>query len=131
MGEVRIFPYDSANGLNTIDVLNTLKTEFPFHPMTLIWDGAPYHRSQIVKDAAATLDLKIEPLPGYSPDLMPVEHLWHWLRSDVTYHTCYEHQSDLIEQVSAFQQRINVSPNTVTDRLWVTTHLKPDEDSSC
>lgn len=36
LGEVRIFPYDTANGLNTIDVLNTLKTEFPFHPITLI-----------------------------------------------------------------------------------------------
>ncbi|BAZ02724.1 transposase [Tolypothrix tenuis PCC 7101] len=128
LGEVRIFPYDTANGLNTIDVLNTLKTEFPFHPMTLIWDGAPYHRSQSVKDAAATLDIKIEPLPAYSPDFMPVEHLWQWLRSDVTYHACYEHQSDLIEQVSAFQQRINASPNTVADRLWVTTHLKPNEE---
>lgn len=128
LGEVRIFPYDSANGLNTIDVLNTLKTEFPFQPITLIWDGAPYHRSQIVKDAAAALDIKVEPLPAYSPDFMPVEHLWQWLRSDVTYHTCYERQSDLIEQVLAFQQRINACPNTVADRLWVTTHLKHDEE---
>lgn len=128
LGEVRIFPYDSANGLNTIDVLNALKAEFPNHPMTLIWDGAPYHRSQIVKNAAATLDMKVEPLPAYSPDFMPVEHLWQWLRSDVTYHTCYERQSDLIEQVSAFQQQINACPNTVADRLWVTTHLKPDEE---
>jgi transposase len=128
LGEVRIFPNDTANGLNTIDVLNALKTEFPNHPMTLIWDGAPYHRSQIVKDAAATLGIKIEPLPSYSPDFLPVEHLWQWLRQDITYHTCYERPSDLIEQVSAFQQQINASPNTVADRLWVTTHLKPDEE---
>jgi transposase len=66
---------DTANGLNTIDVLNTLKAEFPFDPMTLIWDGAPYHRSHLVKDAAAALDIKVEPLPGYSPDFMPVEHM--------------------------------------------------------
>jgi transposase len=72
--------------------------------------------------------MKVEPLPGYSPDFMPVEHLWQWLREDVIYHTCYERQSDLIEQVSVFQQRINACPNTVADRLWVTTHLKPDEE---
>lgn len=42
--------------------------------------------------------------------------------------TCYLAQSDLIEQVSAFQQRINACPNTVADRLWVTTNLKPDEE---
>ncbi|MGI2909309.1 transposase [Tolypothrix sp. VBCCA 56010] len=82
----------------------------------MIWNGAPYHRSQIVLDAAAALDMKVEPLPSYSPDFMPVEHLWQWLRSDVTYHTCYLAQSDLIEQVSAFEQRINACPNTVADR---------------
>lgn len=61
-------------------------------------------------------DILVEPLPAYSPDFMPVEHLWQWLRSDITYHACYERQSDLIEQVSAFQQRINACPNTVADR---------------
>jgi hypothetical protein len=29
------------------------------------------------------------PLPGDSPDLMPVEALWRWLREDVTYHHCH------------------------------------------
>jgi transposase len=47
-----------------------------------IWDGA-------VRDAAARLNIAIVPLPGYSPDLMPVEPLWRWLREDVTYHHCH------------------------------------------
>jgi hypothetical protein len=45
------------NGLNIIDVLKTIKTEFPNDSITLIWDFSPYHRSQIVKDL-------VEPLPG-------------------------------------------------------------------
>ncbi len=103
LGEVRKIPDDTANGLNTIDVLNTLKAEFQNDPMTLIWNGASYHRSHIAKDAVAVLDLKVEPLPDYSPDFMPVEHPWQWLREDVTYYTCHERQSYLIEQVSVFQ----------------------------
>lgn len=128
LGEVRIFPSQTANGLNTIDVLKTLKAEFPFDPIdfNLGWGSLSSLTNCTI--AVATLDIKVEPLPAYSPDFMPVEHLWQWLRSDVTYHTCYEHQSDLIEQVSAFQQRINACPNTVADRLWVTTNLKPDEE---
>jgi hypothetical protein len=34
---------------------------------------------------------------------MPVEHLWAWLREDVTYHTCYETEEQLSGQVELFQ----------------------------
>ena len=96
--------------------------------MTLIWDGAPYHRCEEVKTAAAEQEIDLEPLPTYSPDFMPVEHLWQWLREDVTYHTCYEREVDLIAQVKQFEDRINAEPNEIADRLRVTTHLKPEEE---
>ncbi len=44
----------------------------------LIWDGAGFHRSgQLVCPANVTL-LR---LPPYSPELNPIENLWHDLRS--------------------------------------------------
>ena len=128
LAQVRIFPYQSANQLTTVDMLKKLRTEFPEQPIKLIWDGAPYHRAQLVQAAAEVLEVAIEPLPTYSPDFMPVEHLWHWLREDVTYHTCYDQKADLIAQVERFQQRINAEPTAIVDRLWVTTHLKHDEE---
>jgi transposase len=128
LGQVRIFPYDTANQFNTVDMLGKLRAEFPGMPIKMVWDGAPYHRAQLVKEAATTLDIGLEPLPGYSPDFMPVEHLWHWLREDVTYHTCYDRKADLIAQVEQFQRRINADPFALSDRLWVTTHLKPEEE---
>lgn len=88
LGEVRIFPYDKAEQFNTIEVLKRLRVEFPTTPIRLVWDGAPYHRAQQVKDAAVGLEIDLKPLPAYSLDFMPVEHLWQWLREDVTYHTC-------------------------------------------
>ena len=64
------------------------------------------------------------PLPAYSPDFMPVEHLWQWLREDVTYHTCYQTKADeLIEHATDFARRLNANPIAVAERLWVTTHL--------
>lgn len=128
LGEVRIFPYDTANGLNTIEILKSLKAEFPDRVMNLVWDGAPYHRSQIVKDAAQEQEIHLQPLSADSPDFMPVEHLWQWLREDVTYHTCYQHPSDLIQAVDDFQHRINRSPISLADRLWVKNHLDPEEE---
>lgn len=96
--------------------------------MNLVWDGAPYNRSQIVQDAAKELEINLQPLSAYSHDFMPFEHLWQWLREDVTYHTCYLSQVDLIQAVSHFQHHINLDPISLADRLWVKNHLDPDEE---
>lgn len=126
LGETRIVPYDCANGANTIDMFHRLRGEFPTLKITVVWDGAPYHRAQQVTAEAETWGIHLEPLPGYSPDFMPVEHLWQWLCEDVTYHTCYNTKQSLIDQVANFKKRINASPNEVADRLWVQTHLDPE-----
>ena len=102
--------------------------EFPDRKITVIWDQAPYHRALSVKMAAATLDIAIEPLPSYSPDFMPVEHLWRWLREDVTYHTCYPTKQKLIQQVNQFVDNINLDPFSISDRLWAQNHLEPEEE---
>src|SRR4051794_38256479 len=86
-GPVRIWPYDRASDDHTIDVLRRLRAEIPPGRLIVLWDGAPYHRAKTVWAAPASLDIHLEPLPGYSPDLMAVEPLWRWLREDVTYCT--------------------------------------------
>jgi transposase len=51
-GQVRIWPYPRANGAHTIDVLHRLRAEIPHGSLSLIWDGAPYHRAKAVWSAA-------------------------------------------------------------------------------
>lgn len=126
LAQVRIWPYDRANTDNTLNVLDRLRSEFPGLPIKLVWDGASYHRSTRLKEAVETLDIALVPLPGYSPDFMPVEHLWHWLREEVTYHTCYDSKADLIRQVQYFQQSVNEDPIALSQRLWVKTQLDPE-----
>ena len=41
---------------------------------------------------------------------MPVEHLWQWLREDVTSHTCYQSPAELIQHVHLFEQDVNSNP---------------------
>src|SRR4051812_31780838 len=83
-GQVRLWPYTRANGEHTIEVLQRLRAEVPERPLIVLWDGAPDHRAKIVREAATALNITLMPLPSYSPDLMPVEALWRWLREDVT-----------------------------------------------
>jgi transposase len=127
-GQVKLYPYDRANSEMTIELLETLRRELPAVPLTGLWDGASYHRAQAVTQRADELRINRLPLPGYSPDFMPVEHLWQWVREDVTYHTCYDNRAELIAQLEQFQQEINATPNAVADRLWVKTHLDPEEE---
>ena len=127
-GQVRLWPYARANGEHTIDVLRRLRAEVPDWALIVLWDGAPYHRAKAVRAAAADLDIALVPLPGYSPDLMPVEALWRWLREDVTYHHCHTTVEDLTRRVAAFETRLNQNPFAVADRLWVKDQLDPDEE---
>ena len=110
-------------------MLHRLRAAFPDgSKLVLIWDGAPYHRAKAVWAEAASLSITVLPLPGYSPDLMPVEALWRWLREDVTYNHCHLTADDLIRRVAAFEARINQAPCTVADRLWVKDCLDPEEE---
>jgi transposase len=127
-GAVRLWPYPRANGAHTIEALRRLRAEWLDCPLIVLWDGAPYHRATCVRDAAAALGIEIVPLPGYSPDFMPVEALWRWLREDVTYHYCHPTADDLRRRVSEFQATINQDPYAVADRLVVKDHLDPEEE---
>lgn len=127
-GQVRLWPYERANGEHTIDVLRRMRAEIPNRTLILLWDGAPYHRAKAVQEVAADLGIVLVPLPGYSPDLMPVEPLWRWLREDVTYHHCHTTAEDLTRRVAAFERRINKEPCALADRLWVKDQLDPEEE---
>jgi transposase len=51
--------------------------------LLIIWDGAPIHRGQPSKDflaRGAAKRIHLEQLPGYAPDLTPVEGIWNDLK---------------------------------------------------
>jgi len=127
-GQVRLWPFPRANGEHTIEVLRRLRAEWLDRKLLVLWDGAPDHRAKAVREIARTLDITLMPLPGYSPDLMPVEELWHWLREDVTSHHCHASAQDLTRRVADFEERLNGDPLVVADRLWVKDQLDPEEE---
>jgi transposase len=126
-GQLRIWPCPRANGEHTIDVLRRLRAAIPEHKLIVLWDGAPYHRAETVWTAAASLDIHLLPLPGDSPDLMPVEALWRRVGEDVTCHHCHATAEDLIRRAAACEVERNQDAYAAADRLWVKDHLDPEE----
>ena len=69
---------DAYDTQTLIGALGELRRALGGQKATLLWDGLPAHRSLAM---AAWLRrqrswLVVEPLPGYAPDLNPVEALW-------------------------------------------------------
>jgi len=95
-------------------------------PVVIIWDGAPWHRAQIVQQAAADLGFTLAPLPGYSPDLNPIEGLWKWMREEVTQNHCYKTMRELFDACIDFLARINANPLQLISRLWPKFELDPE-----
>ena len=85
------------NDESLIEFLSELN-EVEQRPMLLIWDGLPSHRSRRMLDWVASQRnwLSIEPLPGYAPDLNPIERVWGNLKSAELANLC----SDTISEVA-------------------------------
>ncbi len=102
---VRLLTDHTTGAYNTgklITALQRLPTLVAHAPVILIWDGLPAHRSTTMKTwlATQTAWLHVVPLPGYAPDLNPVEPLWSAVKG-----------KDLA----------NYAATDITD-LWLTAH---------
>ena len=74
-----ISPYMNTHAMSTH--LKFLSEEHPDTCNVVILDGAGWHRS---RDLEIPDNVKLIPLPPYSPHLNPVEKLWHYIKSHFT-----------------------------------------------
>ena len=81
-----------------IDFLADVHEHEQHRTIILIWDGLPSHRSRRMLDWLATQRawLRAERLPGYAPDLNPIELAWGNVKSKELANLC----ADTIDEVS-------------------------------
>ena len=69
--------YEIINNETVVRFFSKLRESYPLaHKLDIILDGAGYHRSDLVKDAAFVLNIELHFLPPYSPNLNPIERQW-------------------------------------------------------
>jgi putative transposase len=100
-GKTRLFARtrpDSFNSESLIAFLKQLKRFVHAAPVILVWDRLPAHRSGIMQQFLFEQRdwLQIEWLPGYAPDLNPIEAVWNNIKSRELANFCADH----IEQAS-------------------------------
>ncbi len=83
----------------------------------VIWDGAPIHRSRVIKvflQAKGNERLEVEALPGYAPDLNPLDTgIWHWLKDVALANVCAADLTELKGELRAAIARLRRKPSVI------------------
>lgn len=97
-GRVLMHVQDAAfRGPRVVRFLEHLLRQIP-GKLLVIWDGAPIHRSTIIKTflvQGGAERLWLEQLPGYAPELNPVEGIWRHLKRVHLRNVCCRTLSEL------------------------------------
>lgn len=88
------------NGSSYIEFLKQILKNTRKH-IILIQDGAPYHKSKIVKAFIEKNNkrLTVYTLPSYSPDYNPIEKLWKKIKQGYTHLHYFDTYEALVSQV--------------------------------
>jgi len=83
--------------------------------LLIIWDGLPAHRGKAIKDflrAGATKRIHLERLPGYAPDLNPIEGVWQYLKyvemKNLCCHTLDELRYELRKAIARLRHKTDI-----------------------
>jgi transposase len=84
--------------------------------LLVIWDGSSIHRASAVKTflaAGGAKAIHLEPLPGYAPELNPVEGIWHQLKYVELRNLCCQHLSSLATELELAIRRLRTKPHLI------------------
>lgn len=103
IGATIVSEYDSINSENMVRFFCKLRESYPLnHKLHVILDGAGYHRSDLVRDAAFVLNIELHYLPPYSPNLNPIERLWKVMNEKSRNNVYFKSKRDFKEAITQF-----------------------------
>lgn len=98
--------------------LSELSKTYPNDRMSIIMDGAGWHKSKwlVVPD-----NIKLVYLPPYSPELNPIERLWLHIKRNILTNKIYETLEDLESSLCDFIKNLK---NDVVKNICTVNYLR-------
>jgi transposase len=116
-GKLSFLSQDHAlNSEDVVAFLEHLLREVPGR-IVIIWDGAPIHRSQVIKEFlahSAAQRVHVERLPAYAPELNPGEGLWAQLKGVELRNLCCVNLPHLRRELRDAVKRVRRKPRILT-----------------
>ena len=114
----------SIKSPQVVEFLRHLQRHIP-GKILILWDGAPIHRSLLVKNYIASTRKRIvlERLPAYAPELNPVEYMWGHLKAHEIGNLLVTHAWELSFEATAALRRMRRRPSIIAacytqSELW-------------
>jgi transposase len=99
----------ACKGPDVVGFLQHLLAHLP-GKLLVIWDGAPIHQAQPIKDflaSGAAHRLRLERLPGYAPDLNPLDQgVWQHLKHVELANVCCPNPTQLRHELRRAADRL-------------------------
>lgn len=81
------------------DMLRKVAAEYSGKKVHLVLDNARYQKCSIVQELANQLDIQLEYIPPYSPNLNLIERVWKFVKGEIS--------SKYYDNFDAFKQKID------------------------
>lgn len=107
----------SLNSLDSVAFVQRLQARWPECKLLVIWDGSPIHRFKAVRAFQATPAAEnfiFERLPGYAPDLNPLDcGVWHHLKNVALANLCCRDLDQLREELARATKALRAKPHLI------------------
>jgi hypothetical protein len=84
--------------------------QFPNEHCVMILDGAGWHRAH---ELAVPANMTLVPLPPYSPELNPAEHVWEYIRENDIRNQVFSDLGKVMDAVEVSLHRLHETPDTL------------------
>ncbi|HXI15662.1 MAG TPA: IS630 family transposase [Chloroflexota bacterium] len=117
----------NSSAETSVAFLQHLRARHP-EPLFVIWDNAPTHGGDPLRASLRTPDLhlRLVRLPAYSPDFNADEHIWGWVRAEVTANTCFGTAAKVREHVDPFFAGLAARAEEVQRRCQTVLQTRAD-----
>ena len=128
-GEVEWMELEGNSNSETSVVFPRQLRESHRGPLKVIWDNAPAHLGEVLREYLRTpgLGLGLVNLPGYSPDFNADEAVWGWAREEATGNLCLGSKSMVKARVGNFLERLTNRKAEVKRRCRTVQQSKAEE----
>jgi transposase len=131
-GEVEVMDLEGNScAATSVTFLQPLRAHHP-EPLIIIWGNGPAHGGDPLRTYLSTpaLRLRLLRLPAYSPDFNADEHIWGWVRAEVTANTCFGTKIKVREKVGEFFRRLTDRTDEVKRRCRTVLQTQADAFTS-
>lgn len=119
----RFFP-GTIRAPQVVEFLKALRAQLRGRSLLIVWDGLGAHKSGLVRRWLEEQEgqVQIEFLPGYAPELNPVEQIWNYLKNREIANLCAANLAEVGDLARRRLRSMQRRPNLIR-AFWRQTEL--------